>query len=121
MLNVETRAGRRSTNSERSNGPKALREGYDQHMSDATKLARQAWDSVSPLVISRCWISADCLPTAINAELNSQYGRIRDKTRSDTDFAEILSMVAKLKIKDNEQDSTSAIMQAVIKENDVEK
>ena len=80
-------------------------EGYDPHMYNVIKLAKQAWDSVPPLVISRCWISAYSLPAAITAELNSQYGRMRDTTRSDTDVAKILSMAAQLKIIDNEHDA----------------
>ncbi|CAM9967348.1 unnamed protein product, partial [Phaeothamnion confervicola] len=56
-------------------GPMGLAEGYDPHLLDAMELMKAAWGAMEEGSVARCWLKADILPLAMQAELQSLHGR----------------------------------------------
>jgi hypothetical protein len=56
-------------------GMMGLAEGYDPHLLDAMELAKASWAALEEGSVARCWLKADILPPAMQAELKSLHGR----------------------------------------------
>ncbi len=74
VRDIESRAERRSFYQGRTYGMNGMAQGYDPHMLDAANLAKLSWHNVFRMTIARCWVKANCLPTAMNAEIRTDMG-----------------------------------------------
>ncbi len=55
----------------RTYGMNGMAQGYGPHMLDVFNIAKLSWNNVSGMTIARCWVKANCLPTAMNAEIRA--------------------------------------------------
>ncbi len=94
---IESRAERRAFYEGRKYGMNGMAQGYDPHMLDAANLAKLSWDNVSRMTIARCWVKANCLPTAMNAEIHATYGRMRNSSKDD-EVRKVMEMLSNLKL-----------------------
>ena len=78
-------------------------EGYDPNMLDVTNLVKASWSNVAQMTIARCWIKSKCLPNAMEAELQSTFGRMRNTSRS-AETGELVSLFKKLEISVDSED-----------------
>ncbi len=104
---IESRAERRAFYQRRTYGMNGMAQSYDPHMLDAANVAKLSSDNVSRMTIARCWVEANCLPTAMDAEIRATYGRMRNSSKDD-EVRKVMEMLSNLKLHQRENDSLRA-------------
>ena len=89
LKDVESRIERRRHNARNIPGKNGLRKGFDSNILDACKLSVEAWETLEPAPIARCWAKARCLPRIHEAELSQQRAKETRKGNSN----EVLDIV----------------------------
>ncbi len=103
VRHIESRAERRAFYQGRTYGMNGMAQGYDPHVLGAANLARLSWDNVSRMTVAR-WVKANCLPTAMNAEIRTTYGRMRNSSKDD-EVRKVMEILSCLKLNLRENDS----------------
>lgn len=120
VRDIESRSERREANHKNPGGMNGIAEGYEPHMLDVTRLVKQSWESVSQMTIARCWMKARCLPSGMNAELNSTFGRMRNSSRSD-EVMELVDLLGQLRIGADDSDPLQHDIDKDVSERDMER
>ncbi len=68
-------------------------ERYDPHMLDAANVAKLSWDNMSRMTITRCWMKANCFPTAMSTEIRSKYGPMCSSSK-ENEVRNVMEMLA---------------------------
>lgn len=77
IADIESRAERRELNRGLKSGMKGICEGFDPHMLDVARMAKDAWDLVRTETAARCWVKSQILPTEKSATVTSIYGKMK--------------------------------------------